>query len=293
MFTKIVEAKKKSIKNFLYKKDTCTDTKNFLHNRTYDIIQRDISWAVKNIMIHNPLRHTNIDDKYTYREFTFEFSEFVKNMEELITCIQDQKKKNKLIGQIGNYHYPQSNYCLDFGYKNLNIMDIFDFRIQRAKLPEFYVSAAELSQFKTNGRFEKEKLSDNIFGKNLLGGNLNHLNNVFKKLFGPKFKVLMIGDSPITDCGYFLWKMNTLVNNWEFVLIMNELKDLEASKNPIDKNSNMWPQQFIKGFGNGLIDIDCNGKIVHTFMFRLCEDFERCFSSIYSKSFIDFMKGVL
>lgn len=52
----------------------------------------------------------------------------------------------------------------------------------------------------------------------------------------------MIGDSPITDCGYFLWKMNTLVNNWEFVLIMNELKDLEASKNPIDKNSNMWPQ---------------------------------------------------
>jgi len=139
----------------------------------------------------------------------------------------------------------------------------------------------------------KEKLSDSIFGKDLLGGNLNNLNNVFKKLFGQKFKVLMIGDSPITDCGYFLWKMNTLVNNWDFVLIMNELKDLEASKNSIDKNSNMRPELFIKGFGNGLIDIDYSGKIVHTFMFRLCEDFERCFSSIYSKSFIDYMKGVL
>jgi len=84
----------------------------------------------------------------------------------------------------------------------------------------------------------KEKLSDSIFGKNLLGGNLNHLNKVLTDLFGPKYKVLMIGDSPITDCGYFLWKMNTLVNNWEFVLMMNELKDLEAIKNLNDNNSN-------------------------------------------------------
>ena len=130
-------------------------------------------------------------------------------MDKLISCIQDLKKKNKIIGLIGNYHYPQSNYFLHLGYEKLDILNLFDFRIQRAKLPEFYVSASEFRIYNPNNILTKKILTDNIFGKNLLGGNCNQLNKTFKNLLGPKFKVLMIGDSPITDCGYFLWNLNT------------------------------------------------------------------------------------
>lgn len=131
-----------------------------------------------------------------------------------------------------------------------DISGLFDLKIQKAKMPEFFMQESMFYKYCRTNKKLKAKWDRNFLDMELLGGNVSQLNSMFQELFGPNFKVLLIGTGAVTDAGYPFWESHTqnpFQKNWDSLVLLEELKQIS------DKNEGQVniKNRFLKGFGNG------------------------------------------
>ena len=284
IFIKIAELKKQK-------------TYEIFNNKTYQEIYQEISMAINNCTLHDPNNHRDLLEWDLY-SYIIENPDLFSNeiQSELVQILIDQKLKEKLVAIIGNSHYPQSNADIRAGFPNnvpTNIINqIFELRIQDANKPNFFLE--DNPYYTCSPYFEDRvkndwdgcfiKANENVY---LLNGNVNELNNYFESLYGPDFKVLIIGSDIKSDLVYCLHDIRP--QNWNCIFLNDQLRHIEEKldASEIDLENERDNIQF----GNAFFDFDENGEQVETAIYDLMKTrFERSFSSQYSPAFLEYIK---
>ena len=108
---------------------------------------------------------------------------------------------------------------------------LFDFVILNARKPKFISSNIELPVFFVVHRKIVEEVIEVLSGakkgeeKVLIGGYAEYLNQYMRSNIKKDFKILLIGDTIVTDCVYAFNK--THQKCWGIFFIMEELQELD------------------------------------------------------------------
>ena len=117
--------------------------------------------------------------------------------------------------------------------------------------------------------------------KILLNGHAEYLNDYFKTHIKYNYKVLFFGDTIVSDCVYCFDEHK---NNWDIVLILEELQELENGLHRKDY-INYW-----KFWGSALFDKNLYSGWEQTNIFEFADNFaHRTFSRLDSPECHEFL----